>query len=160
MERINKMMSHPLYVSNQKKIEALEEKRIFCRHGMDHTLDVARIMYIKVLEANISIKKDVIYGVALLHDIGRALEYEQGIPHHEASVKLAQQILLDCDYTKDECCQMVRAIGAHKEKMLEENEMLCKLLYEADKLSRKCFDCSAKKECYWSEEKRNHHIIY
>lgn len=159
MERINKMMSHPLYVSNQKKIEALETKRIFCRHGMDHSLDVARILYIKVLEAHIDLEKDVIYGVALLHDIGRALEYEQGIPHHEASVKLAKQILPDCGYREEECYRMVRAIGAHKEKMAE-NDVLCKLLYEADKLSRKCFDCNVQEECYWSEEKRNHHIIY
>lgn len=160
MERINKIMSHPLYVSNQEKIETLEENRIFCRHGMSHSLDVARILYIKTLEEKLSIKKDVVYGVALLHDIGRGLEYEDGVPHHEAGAKLASKILQDCGFTEEECNQMVHAIGAHKEKNDEEDDILCKLLYESDKLSRNCFDCKAESDCYWPDEKRNPHIVY
>ncbi|MGN0438700.1 MAG: HD domain-containing protein [Lachnospiraceae bacterium] len=159
MERIKKLMAHPLYVSNQRKIEELEEKRKFCRHGISHSLDVARILYIKVLEEQISVKKDVVYGVALLHDIGRALEYESGVVHHEAGVKLAEQILSDCDYTKDECEVMIHAIGAHKEKN-DDADVLCKLLYEADKLSRNCYDCKVWEECYWPEDKKNHYINY
>lgn len=159
MERIDKIMAHPLYVSNQKKIEVLEANRTFCKHGISHSLDVARILYIKVLEDKLPIQKDVIYGVALLHDIGRCLEYEAGKPHHEAGMELASKILIDCGYTEEERHQMVCAIGVHKEKSEDEKNMLCKLLYEADKLSRNCFQCGARQDCYWAEDKKNRHIV-
>lgn len=159
MERIHKIMTHPLYVSCREKIDRLEKNRIFCRHGLSHSLDVARILYIKTLENNIPIKKDVIYAVALLHDIGRALEYEQGVSHHEAGVEISERILRECDYTKEECNRMLCAIGAHKEKT-ELGSILCQLLYEADKESRPCFECEASAQCYWSEERKNKTIIY
>lgn len=158
MERVNKIMTHPLFVSNQKRIEELECDRVFCRHGLNHSLDVARILYIKVLEQGLDIKKDVIYGVALLHDIGRGMEYEDGVAHHEAGAVLAKDILSDCDYTKEEQDCMMQAIKEHKEK--SEQDILCKLLFEADKLSRGCYDCKAITECYWPEERKNHIVTY
>ena len=49
-----------------------EKDRKFCRHGMEHLLDVARLMYIEALEAGEDAPRDLIYAAALLHDIGRS----------------------------------------------------------------------------------------
>ena len=44
---------------------------------MSHLMDVARIAYITCLEQNLGIEKDVIYGAAILHDIGKYAQYDQ-----------------------------------------------------------------------------------
>lgn len=160
MKRIDAILAHPLYVANQEKIEKLEENRIFCRHGMNHSLDVARILYIKVLERQLTISKDILYATALLHDIGRAVEYESGIAHHEAGIHIALQILEDCGYDEEEKNRILLAIQNHKEQDLEQSDILCKLLYEADKQSRDCYHCHAVDSCYWSEDKKNKTILY
>ena len=41
-------------------IKKYEMDRIFCKHGMEHLLDTARIVYILCLEGNIDVKKDVV----------------------------------------------------------------------------------------------------
>ncbi len=160
MKRIDAIVAHPLYVANQEKIEKLEANRIFCRHGMNHSLDVARILYIKVLEQQLGISKDILYAAALLHDIGRAVEYESGIAHHEAGTHIALQILEDCGYDEEEKTRILLAIQNHKEQDLEQSDILCKLLYEADKQSRDCYHCQAVDACYWSEDKKNKTILY
>ena len=43
---------------------------------MGHLLDVARLAWIFNLEANQEISKERIYAAALLHDIGRHIQYE------------------------------------------------------------------------------------
>ncbi|MDE5863176.1 MAG: HD domain-containing protein [Lachnospiraceae bacterium] len=164
MERIEKILKHPLYQSNCHKIEQLEAERIFCRHGIDHSLDVARILYILILERRLDLPKDIIYATALLHDIGRAVEYEESRPHHEAGAGMAREILRDCGYTESEAEQISSAIISHKcgqtDDRMAGQDILLSLLYEADKLSRNCFDCKAQGECYWKEEQRNHTIKY
>lgn len=164
MERVEKILQHPLYRSNSLKIERLEENRIFCRHGIDHSLDVARILYILVLERRIDLPKDIIYATALLHDIGRAVQYEESKPHHEEGARIAKEILRDCGYTESEIEHIGNAIISHKcgqgEERMAGQDILLSLLYEADKLSRNCFDCKAQGECYWKEEQRNHTIRY
>ena len=52
MDRINQIISHPLWRENMEKLRNLEKDRIYCRHGIDHLLDVARLSYIEVLEKN------------------------------------------------------------------------------------------------------------
>ena len=52
-----------------------EKERIFCRHGMEHLLDVARIAYITNLEEGLGIEKDVIYAAGLLHDVIEDTDY-------------------------------------------------------------------------------------
>lgn len=47
---------------------------------MSHLLDVARIAYIRNLEKGYGFRKDVIYAAAVLHDIGKALQYEEKFP--------------------------------------------------------------------------------
>ena len=75
MKQIDQIMAHPLFKEAMCGIEDAEQDRIFCRHGMEHCLDVARILYIMVLERNLPYRKDMIYATALLHDIGRYEEY-------------------------------------------------------------------------------------
>ena len=131
----------------------------FCLHGIEHSLDVARIGYIKNLEQGLSFRQDVIYAMALLHDIGRCEEYASGKSHHEAGAELARPILLACGYTEHECAEICDAIGRHKAPS-EQARSLATLLYDADKQSRNCFDCPVQEQCYWSEEKKNHTIRY
>lgn len=163
MERVEKILKHSLYQSHRHKIERLEEGRIFCKHGMEHSLDVARILYILALERGVDLSRDIIYATALLHDIGRVVQYEEGKPHHQEGAEIAKAILKDCDYTDTEIENIGSAIRSHKSdspKSEKEQGILSSLLYEADKLSRTCFDCKAWNECYWTKEQRNRTIRY
>ena len=93
MDRVNAIWKHPLYQKYYARIEELEQNRVFCRHQMPHLLDVARIAYIRNLEDDMGFAKDVVYAAAVLHDIGKALQYEARIPHELAGVDIAEQFL-------------------------------------------------------------------
>ena len=160
MERVKQIMEHPLYQYHQQRIEEAEKDRIFCRHGREHALDVARILYIQILENGLSVKKDVVYGTALLHDIGRWEQYEKQIPHHEAGAKIAGSILAECGYIEDEIILITDAILAHQVSDSEDRQAFNELLYKADKLSRACYKCESKAECYWEDSKKNEFIYY
>lgn len=164
MERVEQIMKHPLYQRYQKRIEELEQDRIFCTHDRGHSLDVARIMYILILERRVSVTKDVVYAAALLHDIGRAVQYEDNRPHHEAGAEFAAVVLKDCGYETEEIRIITQAIACHAfnqtEDDMDKERTFQKLLYEADKLSRSCFDCEAHDACYWKPERKNERITY
>lgn len=142
-----KITEHPLYVEKLNRIEELEADRIYCGHDLSHLMDVARIAYIYSLEAQKDISKDVIYAAALLHDIGRADEYECGIPHDEAGVKLAREILTDCGYEASDIEMILEAIGEHRGEAASE---LGVILKRADKKSRMCWRCAASDTCKWT----------
>lgn len=150
MERIDKILANNTFAECMAKINKSEQDRKFCLHNMEHSLDVARISYIICLEEKVAIKKDVVYAAALLHDIGRAKEYESGISHHEASAILAREILETSDYSVEETDMICDAIIKHKSKASDELN-LNNILYKADKLSRACYSCAAYDECYWDE---------
>ena len=95
MERANRICSHPLWKWHIEQLREAERERIFCRHGIEHLLDVARIAYIENLEQGYGISQEIIYAAALLHDIGRFLQYSQGIPHEIAGAQIAPEILAD-----------------------------------------------------------------
>lgn len=82
MDRVNRIWRHPVYQEHYKKIQELESERIFCRHTPEHFLDVARLMYIYALEEHLELPKELIYAAALLHDIGRAQQYQYNIPRY------------------------------------------------------------------------------
>ena len=92
MERVNQILQHTLYQSCRRQIDEKEKDRIFCGHDMGHLLDVARLAWIFNLEANQEISKERIYAAALLHDIGRHIQYENGTPHQIAGLPIAEQI--------------------------------------------------------------------
>jgi Predicted HD superfamily hydrolase len=167
MDRVNKIINHPLYKKELDKITELEKERIYCKHTLEHFLDVARLMYIFSLENNQKIEKDIIYGTALLHDIGRAKEYLEGIPHEVASIEIGNLILPDCSYKKEEIFLIKEAIKEHrgqaaiKKLSLDKSSIILQqLLKKADKLTRNCFACAAESSCKWDEQKKNKRISY
>lgn len=164
MERITRILKHIRFQACRDIISRAELQRIYCKHGLEHSLDVARIAYILNLEEQAGLDKEVIYAMALLHDLGRSVEYHNGCPHHEAGVAIAGEILKDCGFTQEETQWIMEAIAGHKDESLTDNRnpggMYRDVLYRADKLARTCFDCEAADTCYWSEAKRNHTITY
>lgn len=156
--RLSFIRLHPLYVSYGQRLKELEQSRVFCRHQMEHLLDVARIAYILNLEEEYGLKRDLIYAAALLHDIGKSLQYEEGTPHELAGARLAEQILSDMPaniaFTAKEQQQILNAIRGHR-KERSGAEPLETLLYRSDKLSRACFACPARSECSWDNDTKN-----
>lgn len=157
--KINAIMENHSFQYNLRKIEDFEKCREFCKHDMQHFLDVARLMYIMNLENALSIPKYIIYATALLHDIGRGQQYEKGIPHHIASVDIAKDILMQCQYDGREIEEILEAIGNHRDNT-EELNSLSHILYKCDKLSRNCIHCKASDGCKWPIEKKNLKITY
>ncbi len=152
MENVNIILNHPKYKSLLEELNYLENDRKFCNHTLEHFLDVARIAYITVLEKGLNYSKDMIYSIALLHDIGRVLEYNNGVDHHEGSVIIAEELLQDTSFNKEEKALIIKSIKEHRK---ESEDELSKIIYKSDKLSRNCFNCRAYKECYWKEDKKN-----
>ena len=113
-------------------------------------------LYREALE-NLSVSKEVIYAIGLLHDIGRVRQYEEGIHHDIASVEMSREILKETSFTEDEVNIILNGIANHRK---ESDNKLEEIIYKADKLSRQCFNCKAEKECYWSSEKKNFKITY
>ncbi len=158
MDRVNQIWKHPLYQTELHKLQLLEADREFCRHTPEHFLDVARLAYIRALEENYPVSKELIYCTALLHDIGRTRQYEDGTPHDEAGAVIAEQILKELGFSLEEIQAIVSAIRGHR---AETNQtILGQLIYRADKKSRNCFSCKAEPECYWSSAKKNMTIQY
>ena len=161
MDRVNAVREHPVYRKYYGRLEKLEEDRIFCRHQMPHLLDVARIAWIRNLEEGLGFSKDVVYAAAILHDIGKSLQYEEKIPHEIAGVEIAEQILAglpqEFSFSDAEKKQILTAIKGHR-WLREDAEPLERLLYESDKASRMCFACPAEAQCDWSKEKKNMEI--
>ena len=142
--RISLIWRHPLYQKHCEKIQELEKDRIFCRHTLEHFLDVARLMYIYSLENKLNLSREIIYATALLHDI--------------AGAEIAGKILADLHFTEQEKEEILSAISQHRTD--GSDNVLAMLLYKADKKSRNCFSCSAASECYWPSEKKNLTIEY
>ena len=158
MDRINKIYNSNVYRRELVYIGEDEKDRIYCKHDIEHFLDVARIAYIMNLEKGLKYSKDLIYAVALLHDIGRHREYQDGVNHHQASANIAREILSQSGYTRKESRIIIDAILNHRNET-NTNE-LNELIYTADKMSRKCFCCNAIATCKWSSSKMNREIYY
>lgn len=137
-----------------------EADRRFCRHDMVHFLDVARIAMIINLEEKMGIPEDLIYGAALLHDIGKYRQYEEGVPHEQASALIAPEILRDCGFDEKETNVIKDAILQHRNSGMIPERSLRGVLYRADKASRPCFACKAAENCNWKEGRKNKNIIY
>ena len=180
MERINQIIRHELYQSCLKKNKEYEQERIFCKHSMEHFLDVCRLAEIEWLtycfvnqeqtmamavdkykntKKEYEIFREMIYAAGLLHDIGRWKEYEVEIRHEDASALLAPEILRDCQFDEDEIEEILFAILNHRNTEIKEENSLAGILYRADKKSRACFCCDAEKECNWSVSKKNMKIV-
>lgn len=179
MEYVVRLLHQEQYRENVKKIARLEADRIYCRHNMEHFMDVARLAQIRNLKEQLGLDEEMIYLYALLHDIGRMKEYEQGISHAAASAEFAGEIFVAIEYPKEKADVICKAILAHRRKMQQENESpglkgqqelvslkkgqenisreacFVQLMKWADKASRMCFACEAADSCKWSEEEKN-----
>lgn len=163
MRRIELILKHPVFVETLENINSLEENRIFCKHNLEHLLDVARIAALINERQELDEKKydiEIIYAMALLHDIGRELQYKMNIPHEEGSRQIALHILDDCGFNSEEIKQIIDAILCHNKLDKKECTSLGKILYTADKKSRTCFNCEAYDKCKWLGENKNNTILY
>lgn len=157
LKNTNKLFQNADYQKHLKSIKGYEEKRKFCRHNLSHFLAVARIATTKSLEAGLSIPRDLIYTTALLHDIGRFVQYEDKTPHEIASYTLAISLLEQLDFNSDEKEQILEAILNHRNP---ESQRFSHIFYESDKLSRECLSCPMEKNCDWGSKKKNLFIRY
>lgn len=184
MKYTDKILKHPIYQKFQEDIKALETGRIYCHHEMEHAIDVARLAWIYYLEdhlsedmqnmVGISVKKrihgewtaeleetkDLFYMAALLHDIGRAAQYETGIHHSVAGLAPAREILRDIEVPEDWIAQIMDVIAEHGDGVADRREKRLEYyIARADHDCRLCFACEAKDSCKWTQDERNHSIV-
>lgn len=159
MKSVNDLLKDDEYRLLLKRLEELERDRVFCHHGMEHLLSVARIAWIWNLEEEIGLEKEDIYLAALLHDLGRLDEYEKEIEHHLASEKRAGYFLKKLQYPERKRELILAAVRGHREKTAADTKGLAELLAQADKASRNCGYCGAYESCRWSEEEKNRRLL-
>ena len=138
MDRVNQILQHHMYRECLAQIRKFEQERIFCGHDMSHFLDVARLAHLFNLEEGLKIDREKIYAAALLHDVGRHIQYMDGTPHQEAGVPLAAKILEECGFEEDEQEEILAAVLSHRDKNVREEKNLAGIIYRADKMSRAC----------------------
>ena len=156
MKRVNAILRHPLFVEKLHLLDELEAERAFCRHDLTHLLDVARLMWIDVLEKGLALDREVVYAAALLHDLGRSEQIQRGIPHEQASAALAERILPNAGFDSDEVTMVIAAIRCHRGSApADARAALGEILYRADKACRLCWRCGAREACNWPEERKN-----
>ena len=160
MKRVQAIFSHHLYQEQLVLLTEAEKNRSFCRHTVEHFLDVARLMYLYSLEEQNSLEKELIYATALLHDIGRYEQILNGTPHDAASARMAQFILADCGFSESDNALIQDAILHHRGDTASGETLLARYLYRADKQSRSCFCCPSRAECNWPDTKKNLEIKY
>ena len=158
MDRIDKIYNLKLYKREVELIANDEKDRIYCKHDLEHFLDVSRIAYMMNLEEKLGYDKEIIYAIGLLHDIGRHKEYESGLDHHIASVAMSEEILGQVGFSKEEIELICAAIDNHRNERCINR--LHEIIYKADKISRKCYACGAIDTCKWSDNKKNTKIVY
>lgn len=160
MPRVDAIWGHPAYQTAYRALARCEADRPYCRHQLRHLLDVARIMWIENLETSCGLDREVVYGTALLHDIGKAVQYATGAPHELVGARLADEILGSLPtgivFLPDERAAMVEAIRLHR-KPVPDAAPLARLLYRADKASRPCYACTTelREACTWPAAKQN-----
>ena len=159
MPRVQAVLEHPAFVRALEVVLAAEADRRFCRHDLDHLLAVARIAWILNLERGLGLDREQVYAASLLHDIGRAEQYASGTPHDVAGEQLAAAILgtveVDKRFSDDERRSVAAAVGGHRGGDAGEANGLAQVIREADTLSRSCWACAARRDCYWSDERKN-----
>lgn len=159
MKYVERLLENEVYLQTMGQIHDMEKKRVYCHHGFNHVLDVARISYLINLEMGFGYEKEFLYLCALLHDIGRAREYLTGVAHEEAGTKLAKKILDEIEYPEELQAAILKKVADHRhaptpqEGINEDN-----FFWFADKKARNCFACNVADTCNWPMEKRTKHI--
>ncbi len=153
MKRANLLLQAPAYRDYMEKISRAELERAFCRHDLHHCLEVARLCWLFLLEAGADYPREVVYGAALLHDIGRWMEYRGQGCHAGLGAKLAEPLLTGAGYTEPERELITAAISEHRrEEDAVFSSSLSYYLRQADKYSRPCFTCAVGEDCYKKDQ--------
>ena len=160
MERYEKIIHDEVYITHVRRCEEFEKDRQFGHHDMAHFLDVARVGMLINLTEDYGIPKDMIYAAALLHDVGRDVQYADGTPHDEASYAIAKELLKTTEYSTGEQEEILNAILSHRKADIRNEKSLSGLLYRADKESRPCYFCIAEPECNWKSDRKNRNLIW
>lgn len=161
MYRVDRILKDSWYQQCLANNAALEKERRFCRHDLQHMLDVARIAYMLVLEDSsggeaaatregmlkTGTVKEVVYAAGLLHDMARWKEYETGEDHALTGSFMAGPVLDRAGYDAAEKEIIVTAIREHRSGGREAS-LLGQYLCTADDLSRPCSRCGARTECH------------
>jgi uncharacterized protein len=160
MARVNHLLEHQDYISYMEKIDSLEKERLFCKHGFEHGLNVARIAYAYLLEKRESLfPKESVYAAAFLHDIGRWVEYETGEDHAEASARLARPLLEACSFSLEDIQVIVKGIREHRRHPEGNLTSLGAALALADDWARDCRHCSVQSLCHKHNQGMNQ-VLY
>lgn len=160
MEYFNAILHDEEFEAALATLNTLEETRIFCKHGIDHLFDVARVSWILAVENQRAFDKESLYLAALLHDIGRCQTVHS---HDKESVVMARHLLTKHRVPVEKQEEILSAIGKHREKSTSTDLSSCslgELLAYADQRTRLCFACPAAHACYWSDERKNHSMNY
>ncbi|MDD2422312.1 MAG: HD domain-containing protein [Heliobacteriaceae bacterium] len=163
LKRVKAILQHPFFLACLERNRQWEQERPFCRHDLGHLLDVARIAYAMALEnRGFSLfareighskrggrTKEVVYAAALLHDIGRWRQYENGADHARAGGEMCRAVLRECGFTLPEIGVVADAICHHRQKQpVTGDKFLSRILARADVFSRLCFCCPVAGECH------------
>lgn len=156
---VDKLLKETDFLQQLEQLEQLEEDRQFCRHGLAHLMDTARLIWIRCLEGRRGMNKEMIYLAALLHDLGRIDQYETGRPHEEAGAERADKLLDAIGYPAEGREKIRQAVLGHRGSgSAQEIIELSALLGWADQRSRMCFQCRAKDSCNWRQDQKNETI--
>ena len=90
-------------------MERLEAERIFCRHGLDHLLTVARLMRIYSLEEHKTCPGAAVCHRTAIISVGGPIQFRG--PHEEAGWR--GPILADCGFSPG-AGGILMAIGGHR----------------------------------------------
>jgi len=160
MTRLNQLLEHEDYLCYMEKIDGLEKERLFCKHGFEHGLNVARIAYAYLLEKGESrLTKESVYVAAFLHDIGRWVEYQTGEDHAEVSARLALPLLEVCQFSSEDIQVILRGIREHRRHPEDNLTLLGEALALADDWARDCRHCSVQARCYKYNQAMKH-VMY
>ncbi len=102
-------------------------------HGFDH---VERVTGLCEQIGNVEgADMNVLVPAALLHDIARPLEKEQGIPHEQEGARMAEVYLASIGYDASAIPAIAAAIRTHRFRSMEKPVSLeARVLSDADKL--------------------------
>lgn len=154
MKKYTSILHDSEFLELLSKIDDAEKDRIYCKHNIEHLMDVARAGYIINLEQGLNIPKEIVYGAALMHDIGRYAQYGRLAEHHIAGADAARRILPRCGYTDAETELIADAVKKHRQNP-DKAENLADVIAEADKKTRMCMLCPAADTCKWAIADRN-----
>lgn len=153
MDKIQGILNHPIFEGSLKKIEQLEVDRKYCKHDMKHFTTVAKIMQKINEQEKLAYSVEQIYGAALLHDLGKFIQYETGEAHQYAGLRIAEIIMSDVGYDEADITLIIKGISEHSG--WNQRSGFSELLRRSDKLSRPCYECKVSEQCKWPMEMRN-----